>query len=139
MRFWQDRFRLTAAIRNGLIISLVLFAVSCAEIQAPKPEPFIGENAPPPQQEFRWSNGKAPKSLDPARASASPEIDIVRALFEGLTDLDSANTTAVSAIALKWKSSEDFKTWTFELRRDAKWSNGKPVTATEPGSLSRMN
>ena len=28
-----------------------------------------------------------------------------------------------------WENTPDFKTWTFHLRKDAKWSNGDPVTA----------
>lgn len=110
---------------------LIVFLTSCNEIQSPKPEPFIGQNAPPPKQEFRWSNGKLPKSFDPARASASPETDIVRALYEGLVDLDAKNLKAVPAIAEKWTSSEDHKIWTFELRQNAKWSNGEQLTAED--------
>lgn len=105
------------------------FLISCNEIKTPKAEPFIGENAPPIKQEFRWSNGKMPKSLDPARASAAPETDIVRAIYEGLTDLDSKTLEPVPALALKWTNSKDNKTWTFHLRQDAKWTNGEPVLA----------
>lgn len=72
-----------------------------------------------------------PKSFDPALASASPETDIVRALYEGLTDVDSKNLEPVPAIAMKWSASEDFKTWTFQLRQDAKWTNGEPVVAQD--------
>lgn len=72
-----------------------------------------------------------PKSLDPARASAPPETDLVRAVFEGLTELDSATLEPMPAAAERWTSSEDFKTWTFHLRADARWSNGKPVSAED--------
>ena len=70
-----------------------------------------------------------PKSFDPALASAPPETDVVRAIYEGLTDTDPKTLNAVSAIAVDWKSTDDFKTWTFNLRRDARWSNGERVTA----------
>lgn len=111
---------------------LCLFALilsACTEIEKPKAEPFFVETAPPAKQEFRWSNGKSPKSLDPARASAAPETDIVRALFEGLTETDPKTLQEISGVAEKWSSSEDFRVWTFNLRKNAKWSNGKPVTA----------
>jgi len=109
-----------------------LFALipsACTEIERPKAEPFFAETAPPAKQEFRWSNGKSPKSFDPARASAPPETDIVRALFEGLTETDPKTLQEISGVAEKWSSSEDFRVWTFNLRKNAKWSNGKPVTA----------
>jgi oligopeptide transport system substrate-binding protein len=72
-----------------------------------------------------------PKTFDPAGASAPPETDLVRALYDGLTDTDTKTLNAVPAIALEWTASEDHKIWTFKLRDDAKWSNGKPVTAKD--------
>ncbi len=72
-----------------------------------------------------------PKSFDPAQAGAPPETDLVRAVFEGLTDTNPKTLEAVPAVAEKWTNSEDFKTWTFNLRKDAKWSNGERVTAQD--------
>lgn len=72
-----------------------------------------------------------PKSFDPALAAAPPETDIVRAIFEGLTDTEPKTLQAVPAIAERWEASEDFKTWTFYLRKDAKWSNGETVKAED--------
>lgn len=113
------------------LLGLLLLASACNQIQSPKPEPFVGAVAPPRKQEFRWSNGKLPKSFDPALAASSPETDVIRALYEGLTDVNSANLEPIPAIAAKWSSSEDYKTWTFYLRQDAKWSNGEAVTARD--------
>src|SRR4029079_7831004 len=98
---------------------------ACSEIQRTQPEPFYAETVPPPKQEFRWSNGKMPRSFDPARAAAAPETDVVRALFEGLTEIDTRTLEAVPAAAEKWSSSEDGRVWTFQLRKGARWSNGK--------------
>lgn len=114
-----------------LIGIIFVFFAACTEIQKPEPEPFYSETIPPAKQEFRWSNGKAPKSFDPARAAAAPETDVVRALFEGLTDLDTTTLKEVPAVAEKWTSSPDFRVWTFQLRKDASWSNGDPVTADD--------
>lgn len=72
-----------------------------------------------------------PKSFDPAFAAAAPETDIIRAVYEGLTEVDSKTLQPIPAIAAKWTASEDNKTWTFYLRRDAKWSNGETVTAKD--------
>jgi oligopeptide transport system substrate-binding protein len=108
-----------------------LFLSSCNELEKPKTEPFYAQTAPPPKQEFRWSNGKMPKSFDPAAASAPPETDIVRAVYDGLTDTDARTLEPVPAVAARWTASEDFKTWTFYLRKDAKWSNGETVTAKD--------
>jgi oligopeptide transport system substrate-binding protein len=70
-------------------------------------------------------------SIDPALASAAPETDVVRALYEGLTELDSRTLEPIPAVAERWEASADKKTWTFHLRKDAKWSNNERVTARD--------
>lgn len=113
------------------LISIV-FLGGCSQIETPITEPFYAQKVePPPVQEFRWSNGKMPKTFDPAFAAAAPDTDIVRAVYEGLTDIDSKTLQPVPALAVKWSASDDNKTWTFVLRRDAKWSNGETVTAQD--------
>ncbi len=72
-----------------------------------------------------------PKSFDPALASAPPETDVVRAVYEGLTDTNPKTLKTISAIAIDWASTDDNKIWTFKLRRDAEWSNGERVTAND--------
>lgn len=116
-----------------LLCFVVCFSLlaACSELEKPKTEPFFAETVPPPVQEFRWSNGKMPKSFDPALAAAPPETDLVRAVFEGLTDTDPKTLKEVPAVAERWSASDDFRTWTFYLRNDAKWSNGEPVKAQD--------
>lgn len=113
------------------IIAFALLSAGCNELEAPKSEPFYAQTAPPEKKEFRWSNGKLPKNFDPAFASAAPETDVVRAIYEGLTDSDPKTLQAIPAIAAEWNASDDLKKWTFKLRRDAKWSNGKTITAED--------
>jgi oligopeptide transport system substrate-binding protein len=55
----------------------------------------------------------------------------VRALFEGLTDYDPRTLAAVPAVAKRWESTNDGRTWTFYLREDARWSNGEVVVAKD--------
>lgn len=51
-------------------------------------------------------------------------------LLEGLTKLENGGVDAVGAMAETWDVSEDGLTYTFHLR-DAKWSNGDPVTSND--------
>jgi ABC-type oligopeptide transport system substrate-binding subunit len=95
------------------IIIFALFLTACSELEKPKTEPFYAQTVPPQKKEFRWSNGKMPKSFDPALAAAPPETDIVRAVFEGLTDTNPKTLEAIPSVAEKWTASEDFKTWMF--------------------------
>lgn len=116
---------------SPFLLFCFLLLTACSQLEKPKTEPFYAETAPPQKKEFRWSNGKTPKSFDPAHAAAPPESDIVRAVYEGLTDTDAKTLRVVPAAAHEWKASEDFKIWTFFLRKDARWSNGEPVRARD--------
>jgi oligopeptide transport system substrate-binding protein len=115
----------------GTVFGLVCLLSSCTELRTPEPNPYLAETQPPPVQEFRWSNGAMPNSLDPARASSAPETDIVRAMYEGLTMIDPVTLEAVPAVADSWKASDDGLEWRFQLRETAKWSNGRAVTAAD--------
>ena len=70
-----------------------------------------------------------PKQWDPTNNSASISDLIAKQLFEGLTV--STSDGFRPGIAESWDVSEDGKTYTFHLRRDAKWSDGSPVTAKD--------
>jgi len=88
-----------------------------------------------PPAEFTFNNGTEIKSLDPAQVTGSPEGRIVRALFEGLYSPDAKTLEPRPAMALtadpKEILTEQGKIYTFPLRRDAVWSDGKPVTAED--------
>ncbi|NNE97454.1 MAG: hypothetical protein HKN25_00400, partial [Pyrinomonadaceae bacterium] len=130
----RARFGFSAPPYRASLTALCLLSflfVSCSQLEKPQTEEFYSESKPPRKQEFRWSNGKRPKTFDPAFVSAPPETDIVRAIYDGLTETDSKSLKAVPAIAKEWSSSDDHKVWTFTLRRDSKWSNGKPVLAQD--------
>jgi oligopeptide transport system substrate-binding protein len=116
---------------SACIVAFALFLSACGGPASNTSEPYYARTDPPRKQEFRWSNGKLPRSLDPALAAVPPETDLVRAVYEGLTELDAQSLEAVPGVAESWKASEDFRLWTFHLRADARWSNGKPVTAED--------
>ena len=52
----------------------------------------------------------------------------MRDLYEGLT-ASSPDGEVIPASATSWQVSDDGKTYMFQLRRDAQWSNGDPLTA----------
>ncbi|MBK0094999.1 peptide ABC transporter substrate-binding protein [Erwinia sp. S63] len=82
-----------------------------------------------PTQEIVRHIKDEPASLDPMKAVGLPEIQVMRDLFEGLTNQD-AHGKIVPGVAESWHSNDN-KTWIFTLRKDARWSNGEPVTAQD--------
>ena len=81
--------------------------------------------------DFRFVNGTEPKTLDPSLMNGQPEMRVATALFEGLTRRDAKTLQPAPGVAETWEVSEDGLTWTFHLREDARWSDGRPVTADD--------
>lgn len=75
------------------------------------------------------NNINEPTSLDPPIGFDQISYDILNNLMEGLTRLGKDHKVE-PAMAQEWKVSPDGKTYTFILR-DAKWSNGDPVKASD--------
>ncbi|MCC2337834.1 peptide ABC transporter substrate-binding protein [Bacillus tropicus] len=67
-------------------------------------------------------------SLDTAKTMDGTSAHIMQNIFEGLYALDDKDQP-IPAVAKSFKRSEDGKKYTFDLRKDAKWSNGDNVTA----------
>ncbi|MBU3030227.1 peptide ABC transporter substrate-binding protein [Paracoccus marinaquae] len=88
--------------------------------------PAEGDNLAENQELSFWILD-AIKSLDPQITSSRTDSDMIRQLFEGLLNED-AKGAMIPGAAESWEVSEDGLTYTFHLR-DAKWSNGDPVTA----------
>ncbi|MGY3570168.1 oligopeptide ABC transporter substrate-binding protein OppA [Vibrio sp. SCSIO 43135] len=78
-------------------------------------------------QELVRGNGTEVASLDPHKVEGVPESHVLRDLMEGLVIQDGPGNTIPGA-AESW-TTEDNQTFTFKIRKDAKWSNGDPVTA----------
>ncbi len=74
-------------------------------------------------------NGTEPEDLDPHITTGIPEYRLTGALFEGLTAYDPKDLSVIPGVAERWEISDEGRTYTFYLRRDARWSNGNPVTA----------
>lgn len=67
-------------------------------------------------------------SLDPQLVEDTDGSGVVRDLFEGLYNQNGEGKLA-PGVALNHDVSADNMTYTFNLRKDAKWSDGNPVTA----------
>jgi oligopeptide transport system substrate-binding protein len=73
-------------------------------------------------------NGAEPETLDPSIITGQPEGRIVNALFEGLTTFNARGEPG-PGMAESWTVSEDRTIYTFKIRPEAKWSDGRRLTA----------
>ncbi|MBS4536953.1 peptide ABC transporter substrate-binding protein [Clostridium sp. D2Q-11] len=124
-----------------LVLCLVLTAfVGCTNKEEPKPadepsdqEESSEEEAEEPEespQVFTYNLGAEPETLDPGKATENIGINILGNTSEGLTRVGKDGNPE-PGVAEKWDISEDGKVYTFHLRENAKWSDGKSVTAND--------
>ncbi len=85
--------------------------------------------------------GTEPPTLDPALATDSVSYTMIENLFVGLTNFNPETWEVEPDLAESWDVSSDGTVYTFNLRQDAKWTDGKPVTAhdVEYGVLRTLN
>jgi oligopeptide transport system substrate-binding protein len=84
-----------------------------------------------PPADFSFINETEVATVDPALANGQPEGRIISSLFEGLGRQSPKDTKAMPGVAERWEISADGRVYTFHLRKDARWSNGDPVTARD--------
>ncbi|MFG2649683.1 ABC transporter substrate-binding protein [Streptomyces sp. NPDC048436] len=70
-------------------------------------------------------------SLSPFLAQRLLSTSILRLTNEYLTNYDAKDNHAIPGFATKWKPSADKLTWTYTIRSDSKWSDGKKATAED--------
>lgn len=119
----------------GLLLLIGALVAGCSSGgQQATPTPEKQETAAPAtpaaekkQQVFRANLTSEPTTADPGLAKDATSGTIVRATFDGLTRLDK-DSKPMKSMASDIKVSDDHLVYTFTIR-EAKWSNGDPVTA----------
>ena len=110
------------AVRDGLgpSLTLVFFVTACVLLLAGTAS----------AQDYRRPLGNDPSTLDPARISDVYGRSVAQQIFDGLVTFD--HTLAITpALAEHWTASRDRLTWTFKLRKNARFHHGREVTAAD--------
>ena len=83
------------------------------------------------EQTLMMGNHSEPRDLDPQILTSQQEYNIMMALFEGLTAPNPKDLSPEPGVAERWDVAPDLMSYTFHLRKNAKWQNGDPVTAKD--------
>ncbi|MFJ2260419.1 ABC transporter substrate-binding protein [Streptomyces sp. NPDC087844] len=70
-------------------------------------------------------------SLSPFLAARLVSTSVHRLMYEYLTNYDPKDNHAVPGLATKWEPSADKLTWTYTIRDNSSWSDGKQATAED--------
>ncbi|MCE4955732.1 peptide ABC transporter substrate-binding protein [Macrococcoides caseolyticum] len=83
------------------------------------------------EQVLNFSSSSDIPSMDSSLATDQVSFDVFNQVLEGLYTLDKEDKAVPGVAEGDPEKSKDGKTWTIKLRKDAKWSNGDPVTAKD--------
>ena len=120
--------RKSARILTSFVASALLFAACGPPVDK---SGFFGKLEPPSGQTLRYVSGPEPESLDPQKTTGQPEARVIIALYEGLVEYHPKTMEPIPGIAESWKTNGNASEFVFFLRRDAKFSNGDPITARD--------
>lgn len=136
MQHWKKR-ALSLLLAGLLAASVTACGGSPAE-ETPGSEstpPATGSEAPSGEPKYGGIltayTSADPKSFDPATLSAWDQTIVAANLLEGLVRLNPEGTDIEPGIAEDWSVSEDGLVWTFNLRDNAKFHNGRDVVAQD--------
>ncbi|HVO83426.1 MAG TPA: ABC transporter substrate-binding protein [Syntrophobacteria bacterium] len=114
-----------------LLFVLVLgmcFVLACQ--REPSQTPGVAQSQPKRGGTYRAALPWQPRNLDPAFSTDIYSVTIIQQIFDGLVQFD-RNLYVVPALASSWTVSSDGLVYTFTLRRDVRFHNGRSVTASD--------
>jgi peptide/nickel transport system substrate-binding protein len=88
-------------------------------------------NLPPDAMVLRMAAADDVPTLDPAVGYDTASWTFEQAIFDTLVRYGDANVDLEGDLALDWEISKDATQFTFHLRHDARFSNGRPVTSAD--------
>ena len=124
--------KLTAVVAPVLVMSMALTACSGSEIkrrQAQHQKAVKRRWKISAKQVLNLTEAQEIPSMDSSKATDQVSFLALNNVMEGLYRLDKDNKAP--GVAESYKKSDDGKKYTFTLNKNAKWSNGDPVTAKD--------
>ena len=117
----------TLVLAFAIIASLVglpaLLPATPVAAPSPSPDPYVS-------RPYREGVVGHPFSISPLTARTQADRDLVALIFSGLVK-NGPSGTLLPDLAATWTVDDTGATWTFELRPDARWHDGQPITAQD--------
>lgn len=110
----------------GAFLVVASFLNGCSSSASSR---YFGQTAAPKDSVLRYVSGSEPETLDPQLPDGQPEARIFMALYDGLVEYGPKDQQPIPAIAKSWETNPNLDEFIFHLRNNAKWSDGKPITA----------
>ncbi|MFJ4878801.1 ABC transporter substrate-binding protein [Streptomyces sp. NPDC088745] len=121
--------RLAAA--GAAVFALLATAATPLPPAAAPPEAPAKVRAAAPERSLTIAVAQSVDSLSPFLATRLVSTTIHRLVYEYLTNYDAKDARTIPALATAWKSSPDKLTWTYTVRDDSTWTDGRRATAED--------
>jgi oligopeptide transport system substrate-binding protein len=117
-----------AAGRAGLFFAAIFAGAGC---EPPASDAYFGTTSRAGKDPGTlYANAyDEPEHIDPGLVLDWSSGGLTLQLFEGLAVHDPKDGRPVQGVAVRWDRSADNRVYRFYLRQNARWSDGKPVTA----------
>lgn len=110
-------------MKRLVLLSIVIALAGC---KANNPNQANGTQS----NTLRYTMSADPTTLDPALAQDLITGDMIAQVYEGLVTLGEDNKIH-PLLAEKWEITDGGKTYIFHIKKDVKFSNGSPLTASD--------
>ena len=118
------KFETFISLLVSTICLTALFLSGCTKRETPV---SIGNR----EQILHRGIGAEPKDLDPHMVTGVTEFNVILGLLEGLVSQNPKDLSPIPGVAESWEAATNGLSYTFHLRKNAKWSNSDPVTAQD--------
>ncbi|HJW76386.1 MAG TPA: ABC transporter substrate-binding protein [Thermoleophilia bacterium] len=113
--------------------TLILVACLASGLAAALSSALAGSPTPTPPDKtilrVGWTDD--PESLNPFVGQMGTALEVYFLNYDCLTKFDAKTLTPKSGLATSWIHSDDGRTWTFSLRRNVTWQDGRPFTSKD--------
>lgn len=113
------------------VMSVIGFAGSVAAAPHPMKVTVLGKPDAPVKGTFYRNLNSEPDTFSPLNASSYVSREVYEYVVEGLLYWNPETNLPEPELAESFEVSKDGLTYTFKLRKEAKWDDGKPVTAED--------
>ncbi|HEY9292357.1 MAG TPA: ABC transporter substrate-binding protein [Microlunatus sp.] len=90
-----------------------------------------GSSSPHAGGDLVMARADEPSSLVPTVPTDNASIWVIEEVYDTLLVPSADGKSVEPSLATSWKQSADKLSWTFNLRKDVKFSNGRPMTAAD--------